>query len=94
MNMSKLTTKYLKGLLIRDALSVAYGFYSGNAQGSAGYAFTKAKSGKEVEYGHFVWQNRDYGKLSYPTYDGYIDYKDKTLLDTRSGELRSLEDYV
>lgn len=86
-------TKNLNPSVIREAMSIAGGLYSMNASEARGYAFCKsAKNPKTICYGMFV-HSCDFHRITkeHAEFEGYISYKDKTVLDIDSGETLSLE---
>ena len=85
-------TQNIPTAVVRDAMSIAGGLYSMNVKGASGYAFCVHRNNKEVCYGEFVWKTMSFDRerLNHDHFDGYIDYKDKTLEDFESGQVISL----
>ncbi len=75
----------------RDAWSVATGLYRMNATLAVGYAFTCGKG--EVDRGEFIFSSElREGRVCPERFDGYIDFKTKTLQNLHSGTEWTLED--
>lgn len=75
-------TKNLSLSDIKNARNVASGLYRFNAKTSIGYAFNKKSNGKSVAVGEFVLQGE-----SIANFDGFICFKNSTLIDVNSGEI-------
>ena len=89
--MNKPRTKNISFSVLKDALGVCGSIYSMNAQSAVGYLFNSNKTGKQVSRGTFFHNGPyDHDELDPAYWDGYIDFKDKTLKDLISGEVLDL----
>jgi len=80
-------TRNISKSVIKDAVNVAGGLCSMNATSAHGYAFTCSRDGKSVNCGEFMFT----GELAtVERFDGYINFKSKTLFDLESDEMREL----
>ena len=89
--MNKPRTKNISFSVLKDALRVCGSIYSLNAQSAVGYLFNSNKTGKRVSRGTFFHNGPyDHDELDPAYWDGYINFKDKTLKDLISGEVIDL----
>lgn len=82
-------TQNIPASIIKDAQSVTNGLYRMNARNARGYAFCCHENGKEVAVGEFIWFGETH--VNSENFDGYIDFKQKTLTDLQSNETINLE---
>lgn len=89
--MNKPRTKNISFSVLKDALGVCGSIYSLNAPNAVGYLFNSNKTGKQVSRGTFYHAGPyDRDELDPAYWDGYINFKDKTMKDLISGEVLDL----
>lgn len=89
--MNKPRTKNISFSVLKDAMSVCGSIYRANSLGAIGYLFNSNKTGKAVSRGMFYHGGSyDKDELDPAYWDGYIDFKDKTLKDLVSEEVLDL----
>jgi hypothetical protein len=86
-------TKNISESVILDAMNVCDSICIMNTPHSVGYGFNYNEDNTKVWDGMFL------GTLGWDleqkeTYDGYIDFKDKTLTDRMSGEVIKLKELI
>jgi len=79
-------TKFISHKVIKDALNVCGGMYCLNAPHARGYGFNYNAKNTEVYDGMFI-NNNVWDDEQRDCYDGYIDFKTKTLTDNKSKEI-------
>lgn len=89
--MNKPRTKNISFSVLKDAMSVCRSIYRANSLGAIGYLFNSNKTGKAVSRGMFYHGGcYDLDELDPAYWDGYIDFKDKTMKDLVSEEVLDL----
>ena len=89
--MNKPRTKNISFSVLKDAIGVCGSIYSMNAKSAAGYLFNSNKTGKQVSRGTFYHEGCfEKHELDPAYWDGYINFKDKTMKDLISREVLDL----
>jgi len=83
-------TKNISESVILDAMNVCNGIHRMNDPYATGYGFDTNKDNTEISQGMFLGDFGWYLERK-AEFDGYIDFKDKTLRDMESGEVIKLK---